>query len=167
MLFLALIPQGRQIAQEAPPSIFLLRLPCVNTGIGNWARRTEDVSVGKAVYTSRLFMGPGNRSAAMTCKLRPNQAKVEFQKLKLGFGMRDNDADSPSATFNVYIDGQRVDSLSRTVFPGKAQSVVLDVTNPSNVSLEVVCSNQSRYCDRVYFWDANVEYVVPLPPPKK
>jgi len=166
MLFLALIPQGRQIAQEAPPSIFLLRLPCVSTGIGNWARRTEDVSVGKAVYTSRLFMGPGNRSAAMTCKLRPNKARVEFQKLKLGFGMRDNDGDSPSVRFNVYIDGNRVDSLTRAVSPGKAESVVLDVTNPSNVSLEVVCSNQSRYCDRVYFWDADVEYVLPLPPKK-
>ncbi len=163
MLFLALVPQGRQIAQEAPPSIFLLRLPCVSTGIGNWARRTEDVSVGKAVYTSRLFMGPGNRSAAMTCKLRPNAARVSFQKLKLGFGMRDNDADSPSAIFNVYIDGNKVEALSRTVRPGKAESVVLDVTNPSNVSLEVRCSSQSQYCDRVYFWDANVEYAVPLP----
>jgi hypothetical protein len=80
--------------------------------------------------------------------------------------MRDNDADSPSATFNVYIDGNRVDSLTRAVSPGKAESVVLDVTNPSNVSLEVVCSNQSRYCDRVYFWDADVEYVLPLPPKK-
>lgn len=162
MLFLALFPQGRQIAQEAPPSIFLLRVPCVSTGIGNWGRRTEDVSVGKAVYTSRLFMGPGNRYAAMTCKLRPN-AGVNFQKLKLGFGMRDNDADSPSAIFNVYIDGNKVESLSRTVVPGKAQSIVLDVTGPSNVSLEVRCSNQSQYCDRLYFWDANLEYVVPLP----
>lgn len=166
MLFLALVPQGRQIAQEAPRSIFLLRLPCVSTEIGNWARRTEDVSVGKAVYTSRLFMGPGNRSAAMTCRLRPNAAGVNFQRLKLGFGMRDNDAGSPSAVFNVYIDGNKVESLSRTVSPGKAESVILDVTNPSNVSLEVRCSNQSQYCDRVYFWDADVEYVAPLPAKK-
>jgi hypothetical protein len=166
MLFLALVPQGRQIAQEAPPSVFLLRLPCVNTGIGNWARRTEDVSVGKAVYTSRLFMGPGNRAAAMTCKLKPNAAGVIFQKLKLGFGMRDNDEGSPSAVFNVYIDGKKVEPLSRTVVPGEAKSVVLDVTNPSNVSLEVRCSNQSQYCDRVYFWEADVEYAVPLPTKK-
>lgn len=172
MLFLALVPQGRQIAQEAPlaqeapRSIFLLRLPCVSTEIGNWARRTEDVSVGKAVYTSRLFMGPGNRSTAMTCKLRPNAAKVNFQKLKLGFGMRDNDVGSPGAVFNVYIDGNKDETLSRTIRPGKAESVVLDVTNPSNVSLEVVCSSQSQYCDRVYFWDADLEYVVPLPTKK-
>ena len=166
MLFLALVPQGRQIAQSTPRSIFLLRLPCVSTEIGNWARRTEDVSVGKAVYTSRLFMGPGNRAAAMTCRLRPNAAGVNFQRLKLGFGMRDNDAGSPSAVFNVYIDGNKVEALSRTVSPGKAQLVELDVTNPSNVSLEVRCSNQSQYCDRVYFWDANVEYVLPLPTKK-
>ena len=165
MLFLALAPQGRQIAQEAPPppSVFLLRLPCVSTGIGNWARRTEDVSVGKAVYTSKFFMGPGNRFAAMTCRLRPNNAGVNFQKLKLSFGMRDNDADSPSATFNLYIDGQKVVSESRTVSPGTPGSVVVDVTNPSNVSLEVVCSSQSRYCDRVYFWDASLEYTLPVP----
>lgn len=164
-MFLAFIPQGKQLAQEALPSVFLLRLPCVSTGIGSWARRNEDISVGKAVYTSRFFMGPGNSNAAMTCRLRPNQAQVNFQKLKLSFGMRDNDASSPSATFNVYIDGQKVASESRTVSPGKPETVVLDVTNPSNVSLEVVCSNSSRYCDRVYFWDAAVEYA-PLTPTK-
>jgi hypothetical protein len=75
---------------------FSSRRPCVSTGIGNWARRTEDVSVGKAVYTSRLFMGPGNNFAAMTCRLQPNEAGVIFQRLRLSFGMRDNDRGSPN-----------------------------------------------------------------------
>jgi hypothetical protein len=167
ILCLALAPQNKQIAQEARRSVFLLRLPCVSTGIGNWARRTEDVSVGKAFYTSRLFMGPGDQFAAMTCKLQPNQAGVIFQNLQLSFGMRDNDQGSPAATVNLYIDG--VKAQSQIVSPGKPASMLQDVTSTSNVSLEVVCSNpspnRSRYCDRVYFWDANLEYV-PLPPPQ-
>lgn len=162
VVFLALAPQGRQIAQEAPAPLsrFLLRLPCVNTGIGNWARREQDVAVGKAFYTSELFMGPGNRFAAMTCKLQPNQAGVIFQKLKLSFGMRDNDQGSPAATVNVYLDSVKAES--RTVSPGKPATVTLDVTSTNNVSLEVVCASQSRYCDRVYFWDADLSYP-PLP----
>jgi hypothetical protein len=167
ILFLALAPQGRQIAQEAQPSpsssIFLLRLKCVNAGMGNWARRTQDVSVGKAVYTSRLFMGPGNSSASMTCQLQPNEGGVIFQTLQLAFGMRDNDRDSPAATVNVYLDGVRVDSQSRTVSPGKPATVSLDVASTNNVSIEVVCSSRNRLCDRVYFWDASVAYVPPLP----
>lgn len=164
MLFLALAHQSRQIAQEtpAPLSLFLLRRPCVSTGIGNWDRRTEDVSVGRAVYTSRLFMGPGNSSAAMTCKLQPNEPGVIFQKLRLGFGMRDNDEGSPAATVNVYLDGVKAQTVSRTVSPAKAAMVSLDVTTVNNVSIEVVCTNQSRYCDRVYFWQAELEYP-PLP----
>ncbi len=160
MLFLALAPQGRQIAQEAPLpplSMFLLRRPCVNTGVGNWDRRIENVSVDRAVYRSRLFMGPGNRFAALTCGLQPNRANVIFQRLKLSFGMRDNDQGSPSATVNVYIDG--VQAQSKTVTPGgKPASISQDVTSTSNVALEVVCSSKSNYCDRVYFWEAELEY---------
>jgi hypothetical protein len=159
-LFLTLAPQGRQMAQEAPLSRLLFRQPCVNTGIGNWDRRTEDVSVGRAVYTSRLFMGPGNRSASMTCKLQPNDAGVIFQRLRLSFGMRDNDRGSPPVNVNVYLDGQRVEG--RSVAPGQGEVVTLDVTPTSNVAIETICSNQYKYCDRVYFWEAELEYP-PIP----
>lgn len=155
-LFLAFAPQGKQFAQEKPLSLFLLKRPCVNTGIGNWDRRTENVSVGKAVYTSRLFMGSGNRSASMTCKLQPNEPNVTFQQLNLAFGMRDNDQGSPPVNVNIYLDGQRVES--RTVSPGQGEMVRLDVSFRSNVAIETSCSNQSKYCDRVYFWDADLEY---------
>lgn len=162
VLFLTLAPQGKQNAQEAPMlSQFLLRRPCVNAGIGNWDRRTEEVSVGKAVYKSRLFMGPGNRSASLTCRLQPNDAGVIFQRLNLSFGMRDNDRGSPAVSVNVYLDGQRVQS--RTVSPGQQASVSLDVTPTSNVAIEAICSSQGgKYCDRVYFWNADLGYP-PLP----
>jgi hypothetical protein len=161
-VLLALAPQSRQIAQEAPLqetpffSLFLLRRPCVDTGIGNWARRSEDVSVGRAVYTSRFFMGPGNRSAALTCKLQPNSANVIFQRMNLSFGMRDNDQGSPPVNVNVYLDGQRAET--RTVAPGQPASITLDVTPTTNVAIEAICSSQSQYCDRVYFWDAELKY---------
>ncbi|MDP8963860.1 MAG: hypothetical protein M3O33_07710 [Cyanobacteriota bacterium] len=158
MLFLALFPQGRQIAQEAPLSMFLLRRPCVSTGIGNSTRRREDVSVGKAVYTSRLFMAPGNSSASITCRLKPNEAGVTFQTLRLSFGMRDNDKDSPDVIVNVYKDTEKVGPESKRLSPGQAASIVLDVVDPSNISIETVCTNPSGYCARVYFWEAELEY---------
>lgn len=161
IVFLTFAPQGRQNAQEAPLSMFLLRRPCVSTGIGNWAGRTENVSVGKAVYTSRLFMGPGNRFAAMTCRLQPNEAGVSFQRLRLSFGMRDNDRGSPNVDVTVYKDGVRETSVS--VFPGEQGSVSLDVTPTQNISIEAICSNPSQYCDRVYFWDASLSYIPPSP----
>lgn len=164
MLFLALAPQGRQNAQEAPLTRFLLGRPCVSTGIGNWARRTEDVSVGKAVYTSRFFMGPGNNFAAMTCRLQPNEAGVIFQRLRLSFGMRDNDRGSPNVDVTVYKDGVIEKSVS--VFPGQQESVTLDVTPTQNISIEAICTNPSQYCDRVYFWEAELEYP-PLPPKER
>ena len=165
MLFLALAPQGRQNAQEAPLTRFLLGRPCVSTGIGNWARRTEDVSVGKAVYTSRFFMGPGNNFAAMTCRLQPNEAGVIFQRLRLSFGMRDNDRRSPNVDVTVYKDGVIEKSVS--VFPGQPASVTLDVSPTQNVALEAICSGRpQQYCDRVYFWEAELEYP-PLPPQQR
>lgn len=155
-LFLALAPQGKSIAQEEMLSLFLLRRPCVNTGIGNWDGRNQDVAVGRAVYTSKIFMGPGSGFAAMTCKLAPNSAGVIFQRLNLAFGMRDNDRDSPTVYVNVYLDGQKIET--KTVSPGEAATVSLDVTPTKNVSIEAVCSSPAKYCDRVYFWEADLTY---------
>ncbi|MBE9128998.1 NPCBM/NEW2 domain-containing protein [Coleofasciculus sp. LEGE 07092] len=157
LLFLALAPQGSQIAQSQERSAFLLRLNCVDTGIGNWARRVEDVAVGKAVYTSRLYMGAGDSDsvAALTCRLQPNEQNVIFQTLNLEFGMRDNYRRRPDVVVKVYLDG--VQAQSQTVSPGgQPASVSLDVTTTNNVSIEAECSSKSQYCDRVYFWQASL-----------
>lgn len=108
-------------------------------------------------------MGPGSRFASFTCRLQPNRGNTIFQRLRLSFGMRDYDQGSPPVTVNVYLDGVRAES--RTVSPGQAESVSLDVTSTSNVSLEAVCS-AGRYCERVHFWEAELEYPR-LPPQKK
>lgn len=157
VVLLALAPQDRPIAQEGPLTRFLFGRPCVSTAIGNSVRRTEDVSVNKGVYKSRFFMGPGNRSASITCRLQPNEAGVIFQRLRLSFGMRDNDEGSPAVTVNLYIDGVPVQS--RTVTPGgRPGSMTQDVTTTNNIAIETICSSTTQYCDRVYFWEAELEY---------
>ncbi len=94
----------------------------------------------------------------MTCQLQPNEGGVTFQTLQLKFGMRDNDQGSPAADVNVYLDGNKIET--RRVAPGQAASVVREnVGSVKNISIEVICSNQSRICDRVYFWDASVGYL--------
>jgi hypothetical protein len=53
-----------------------------------------------------------------------------------------------------------------SVIPGQPASVTLDVSPTQNVSIEATCTNQSQYCDRVYFWEAELEYP-PLPPQQR
>jgi hypothetical protein len=109
-------------------------------------------------------MGPGNNFAAMTCRLQPNEAGVIFQRLRLSFGMRDNDRGSPNVDVTVYKDGRPEQSVS--VFPGQPASVTLDVSPTQNVALEAICSGRPQYCARVYFWEAELEYP-PLPPQER
>jgi hypothetical protein len=110
-------------------------------------------------------MGPGNNFAAMTCRLQPNEAGVIFQRLRLSFGMRDNDRGSPNVDVTLYKDGVIEKSVS--VFPGQPASVTLDVSPSQNVALEAICSGRpQQYCDRVYFWEAELEYP-PLPPQQR
>lgn len=165
ILFLALAPQDKQLAQEEPPRLFLLDTKCINTGMGNWDDHTEDVSVGRAVYTSRLYMGSGNSFSSMTCKIQPNNQEVNYQILELAFGMRDNDRDSPAVEVNVYIDGEKAEDHSWKVSPGKGVSVSIPIPDAENISLETVCQEKSRrYCDRVYFWEAFLGSPIPSVP---
>ena len=149
----------------AQTPVFLLRAKCVDSGLGSAREETRDVSIGRAVYTSRFYLGPGNRSASITCKITPNNTQSGFQTLQLDFGMRDNDT-SPPITVNVYLDGKQ--AASQTVAPAGRKSLSLDISNVSNVSVETVCSSRSDYCNRVYFTNAALEpKVVPPAPGKK
>lgn len=144
------------VAQAQPRSISLLHARCVNSGIGSAERERQDVSIGRAVYTSDFYLGPGNRSASITCKIKPdNNPQTVFQTLNLGFGMRDNDAKSPNVEISVYLDGKRTDSQ----IVGSSQPVLLslNVTNISNVSIEATCSSKTQYCNRVYFYNATLQ----------
>lgn len=149
---------------QAQKPAFLLRAKCVDSGVGSAREDTRDVAIGRAVYTSRFYLGPGNRSASVTCKITPNSTRTGFQTLQLDFGMRDNDT-SPPIIVNVYLDGKQ--AASRTVAPAGRQSLSLDISNVSNVAVETVCSSQSEYCDRVYFTNASLEPKVLPPAPSK
>jgi len=166
MLLFTLATQGGQVLQAAAQRPdFLLRAKCVNSGFGNARQNTIDVSIGKAVYTSRFYLGSGNRSASITCKIRQVDSQPLFQTLQMGFGMRDNNTTSPPVVVNVYLDGQRTES--RTIAPTQQESLSLDVSNATNVTLEAVCSSQSIYCDRVYFFNAALEPIILSPSPSK
>lgn len=142
-------------AQRSPRPVDLLRSTCVASGSGTAREDNTNVSIGRAVYSSRFFLGPGYRSASLTCRIRPeNRPNPIFQTLNLGFGMRDSDNRSSSVDVRVYLDGKPADS--RSVSPSQQNTLSLDVSNASNVSIEAVCNSGSQYCDRVYFYEANL-----------
>jgi hypothetical protein len=142
-------------AQRSPRPVDLLRSTCVASGSGTAREDNTNVSIGRAVYSSRFFLGPGYRSASLTCRIKPdNSPNPIFQTLNLGFGMRDSDSRSSNVDVRVYLDGKPADS--RTVSPSQQNSLSLDVSNASNVSIEAVCNSGSQYCDRVYFYEANL-----------
>jgi hypothetical protein len=150
-------------AQRLPRITSLLKAKCVSSGLGSVREENMDISIGRAVYSSKFYLGPGNRSAAMTCKIKPsNRPLAVFQTLNLGFGMRDNDNKSP-VEVRVYLDGRQVET--RTISPSQQNTLSLDVSDVSDVSIEAICASGREYCDRVYFFDAGLVRVTP--PPKQ
>ena len=157
---------GGNIAQAQQRPVPLLRAKCVSSGLGTYREQNLDVSIGKAVYTSQFYLGAGNRSASLTCKIKPdNRPESPFQTLNIGFGIRDNDTTSPGVEVKVYLDGKQAET--RTVMPAQPTSLTLDVSNVSNVAIEAVCSQSNQYCDRVYFFDAALERKIASQQPKK
>jgi hypothetical protein len=159
LLSFVLATLGNQ-AVQARRTVSLPETKCVSTGPGRWRPYKSDVAVGRAVYTSRLSLAPGNAFVSMTCRIMPEGYDTYFQTLNLEYGMRDNDSGSPPTTVNIYLDGQR--KHSRTIAPGQKDSISFDVTNVNNVAIETICSNRSQYCGRVYFFQTAL---VPFPPP--
>ncbi|MBW4595041.1 MAG: hypothetical protein KME46_19570 [Brasilonema angustatum HA4187-MV1] len=165
LLLSSFLSFGEKIAQaqRVPRPVSLLNTKCVNSGLGSVNKQDLDVSIGRAVYTSRFYLGPGNRSASITCNIKPEKStKPGFQTLNLGFGMRDNDTKSPSVDVRVYLDGNP--AQTRAVGPTQQASLTLDVNNASNVAIEAVCSSPTQYCDRVYFFNAGLERPIPPAP---
>jgi hypothetical protein len=168
LLLSSLLSFGGKIAQaqRAQRPVSLLNAKCVNSGTGSVREQNLDVSIGKAVYTSQFYLGPGNRTAAITCNIKPeNSSRPGFQSLNLGFGMRDNDTKSAGVEVKVYLDGNQVET--RTIAPAQQASLTLDVSNASNVAIEAACSSSTQYCDRIYFFNASLERQSSSPQTKK
>ncbi|MBF2014384.1 MAG: hypothetical protein IGS23_04040 [Rivularia sp. T60_A2020_040] len=159
----ALFPLGEATAQQQKQMrpISLLRANCVKSGIGSVRMEKLDISIGKAVYNSKFYLSPGYRSAALTCKIKPdNRPQNVFETLNLGFGMRDNNVNSPSIQIKFYLDGQPTQTV--TVAPTQAANLSLNVNNVSNVAIEATCSSSTQYCSRVYFYDADLQRKTPI-----
>ena len=153
-----LFPLGEATAQNQKKMrpISLLRSKCVKSGIGSARRRKLDVSIGKAVYSSKFSLSPGYRSAALTCKIKPkDRPQNVFQSLNLGFGMRDNNPNSPSIRVQLYLDGKPSEAVM--VGPTQVVNLSIDVNNVNNVAIEATCSSSTQYCSRVYFYDADLQ----------
>jgi len=150
-------------AQRLRPTS-LLNAKCVDSGAGGVRVEDQDIAIGRSVYTSKFHLGSGNRSASLTCKIKLDRSpEPVFQTLNLGFGMRDNDLDSPPVAVRIYTDGRQV--ANQTVRPTEQGTFAVDVGTVSNVTIETVCSSQSQYCDRVYFYQAMLQPKMPVPIP--
>jgi hypothetical protein len=147
---------GQNIAQAKQRSINLLDAKCVSSGLGTVREEKLDVAIGRAVYSSQFYLGPGYRSAAMTCKIKPDSSLSPiFQTFNLGFGMRDNDTRSAPVEVRVFLDGKQAESVR--ISPSQPATLSFNVSNVSNVAIEAACTSQSQYCDRVYFYDASLQ----------
>ncbi|QIZ70543.1 hypothetical protein [Oxynema aestuarii] len=165
VLAIALMPFGGSIARaDDGDPVFLLDTQCVETGLGRWQEEKQDITVGRKVYRSYMFGGPGSREASLTCRITPDEDEdipAGFRLLQLQFGMRDRDPGRPATIVNIYLDGER--SASRRLFPGELAELVLDVTDIENVAIETVCSTPNQYCDRVYFFQSEIAPTTSLP----
>lgn len=154
------------IAQAQPKVLRptpLLKAKCVSSGFGSARDQDLDVAIGRAVYSSQFYLGPGSRSASLTCNIKPdNTPQAIFQTLNMGFGMRDNDTRSPAVEVKVFLDGRQAET--RTVAPRQQALLSFDVSNVSNVAIEAVCTSPTQYCDRVYFFNTALQRPNPLPP---
>ncbi|MFB2917714.1 MULTISPECIES: hypothetical protein [Aerosakkonema] len=178
MLSLTVAIIGGQVVQGSENPVSLVKTTCVGSGPGRWRPDSEDVAIGRAVYKSLMNLSPSNGSAAVTCRIRPENSEPKFQTLQLEFGMLDRDTTSPPNTVNIYLDGRQV--ATRTVTAAQTASLLFNVVGVSNVSIETICSSSSEYCSRVYFFKASLERIpkpqrlntsepqrlnVPAPPP--
>lgn len=155
----ALIAQVVQ-ARSTSRSTSLTRTTCVGSGAGRWVARNLDVAIGRAVYRSIMNLNPSNASAAVTCRIKSDDSNPRYQTLELGLGMLDRDTTSPPTVVNIYLDGQQ--TATRTLNPGQASFLSLDVSNASNVAIEAACISAVEYCSRVYIFKAELERIVPF-----
>jgi hypothetical protein len=166
VLSVAIAPLTALVAQADDDSrvAWLFDAQCVSESPGRWHQEVEDVSVGREVYRSVMFMGPGSQFASLACRIRGEDTDTsdkDIQSFQLEFGMRDRHRDSPFNNVIIYLDGE--ENVSTTVASGERVALSLDVSNISNIAIETVCSTKIQYCDRVYFFDASLSSDVALP----
>jgi NPCBM/NEW2 domain len=153
MMSLALGTMGVQVAQ-AQQSTHLLSTKCASINDSSWRKDNTDVSIGKELYTSVMYVASGS---GLSCRLTPSDSGIKFQTLKLGFGIADDAHSNNNVVVNVYVNGNQV--ASRNVFTGGgAKTVLVDVKNARSVAIEVTCPSTSSSCyGIVRFFEASLE----------
>jgi len=125
---------------------FLPALACVNVESG-WGASDDDISVGRELYTSRLYMWP---DSSFTCRL----PSFSSMFLRLEFGIADDFNDGPATSLSIYLDGNEIER--QTVTRGQTRTVLLDVTGGRSIALEASCT-RAQGCRRMNFWVAQIE----------
>ncbi|WP_156823808.1 hypothetical protein [Oscillatoria acuminata] len=153
ILSVAIAPWSQPVVKAREPvPLFLFETQCVTNGPGRSQEETLDISIGRKVYRSYFFLGPGSREVSVTCRI--GEQEGQFESLLLEFGMRDNDRGSPPNVVNIYLDGVR--EVSQTLSAGEQVALTLNLSNVSHIAIETICSSQNRYCDRVYFFESTL-----------
>jgi hypothetical protein len=144
MLCVMLGTVGAQVAQAQRP-IHILDLKCLVTGgkvdnrgrLQNFGREGRDISIGRQIYTSIM----STREAGWTCKLPGGRAS-----LRLEYGVSDQDQDRVSPPkIEVYVDGNQV--ASQVGKPGRINTMLVDVSNGKNLSIDISCSTAQNCMD--------------------
>ena len=154
---LSLATLSGKIVEARNRIVSLEETQCVGSGPGRWRADSLNVAIGRAVHKSVMNLSPSNGSATVTCRIRAEDSEPRFQTLQLEFGMEDRDTASPPNIVNIYLDGQQV--ATRRVGPSQAASLLFNVSNISNVSIETTCTSKFEYCSRVYFYKAALERI--------
>jgi len=139
MLSFTLATVGAQVAQAQRP-IPLEDLQCVNRS-GNWRTHKQDISVGRQIYTTVLYINP---DTALTCRLPGGPAS-----LRLEFAIPDDKERAP-IKIDVYVDGNQV--ASRIGDKGKVHTMFVDVSNGKSLALEVSCARATNCRDWAYYF---------------
>ena len=153
MLSLILGTLGEQVALAQRP-IFLLDLTCIRTSNRSRAfnpfnRRSQDIVVGREIHTSVMRAYP---NVAMTCKL----PAASSTSLRLEYGMSDTDRNSAPVKIDAYLDGNQI--ASRTASPGQRGTMLVDISQGKNLSIETSCARASNCGSAyVYFFKAQIE----------
>lgn len=146
MLCVMLGTIGAQVAQAQRP-IPLLDLQCVKRS-GSWGAYQSDISVGRQIYTSVLYIDP---DTTLTCRLPGGPASLRFE-----FAIPDTSS-APPARIDVYLDGNQV--ASRTGDKGKVNTMLVNISNGKSLAVEVFCARATNCSSRnsYYFMKAQIE----------
>jgi len=117
-------------AAQAQRPIFIFDLSCVDV----WGRSHQidgkDISIGRELYTSIMYMRP----FGITCRLPGGLGTLEIQ-----YGVPDTSR-TPPAIIQVYVDGSEV--ARHEGESGKINTLLVDVSNGQSLAIDINCSRK-------------------------